>query len=447
MKYLTILFLFATTISINAQDIVVNGSGLPGTYSTISAAVQAANSGDKILVSNQAFPYQEDTLFIDKDITILPYSDITHIEFEGDIQITLDSISDLTLIGFDSPGTDIFTVFNDTTRNSLSTVNIVDCHFYYIFLDQPKTSLYLSYSTASRVYFSHGDIIGNTITQKLILGIHDYSSYGSINGTLENTYKNQLGSTYNMSACDLFENNVRFGNVETYSDTCNIIANSLYHVVMNTKDFAFNIKNNSCSQDYQDPIMVFLCCPTATGVNQIINNALFLNGHNSYNNYNVKMNLAYCSTGSIYNFSDVTVNILNNDGKYILQIDRPESNYSEYNLSNLTTSNNKGVVAYNDYNSIYSEITHLDTVMFKVGPTNSNNTNPNPSPAHLNLDLTPNTLGKEGGSDAWSNYHPNGNVGFGTMTGSKARITYLNLPTQIFDPNNIQIKAKAVHGN
>ena len=120
MKYLTILFLFATTISINAQDIVVNGSGLPGTYSTISAAVQAANSGDKILVSNQAFPYQEDTLFIDKDVTILPYSDITHIEFEGDIQITLDSISDLTLIGFDSNSTDILTVFNDTTRNSLS---------------------------------------------------------------------------------------------------------------------------------------------------------------------------------------------------------------------------------------------------------------------------------------------------------------------------------------
>jgi len=85
--------------------------------------------------------------------------------------------------------------------------------------------------------------------------------------------------------------------------------------------------------------------------------------------------------------------------------------------------------------------------MFKIGPNNSNNTNPNPSPEFLNLDLTPNIIGKEGGSDAWGNYHPNGQAGFGTMTGSKARITYLNLPTQIFDPNNVQIKAKAVHGN
>jgi hypothetical protein len=31
--------------------------------------------------------------------------------------------------------------------------------------------------------------------------------------------------------------------------------------------------------------------------------------------------------------------------------------------------------------------------------------------------------------------------------GGKARITYLNLPTQIFDPANIGVKAKAVHGN
>ena len=72
MKNLTILLLLVATITVNAADIVVNGSGLAGTYTTISAAVQAANEGDKILVSNQAFPYQEDTLFINKGVTILP---------------------------------------------------------------------------------------------------------------------------------------------------------------------------------------------------------------------------------------------------------------------------------------------------------------------------------------------------------------------------------------
>jgi hypothetical protein len=73
--------------------------------------------------------------------------------------------------------------------------------------------------------------------------------------------------------------------------------------------------------------------------------------------------------------------------------------------------------------------------------------NHNPSAEYLDLDKSPNTPGKDGGSHAFNNYNPSGTAGFGTMTGSKARITYLNLPTQIFDPNNIQIKAKAVHGN
>ena len=71
----------------------------------------------------------------------------------------------------------------------------------------------------------------------------------------------------------------------------------------------------------------------------------------------------------------------------------------------------------------------------------------NPSAEFLNLDLTLNSRGKNGGSHAWNNYHPTGEAGFGTIGNNKARITYLNLPTQIFDPSNITIKAKAVHGN
>jgi hypothetical protein len=437
MKYLTILFLFATTISINAQDIVVNGSGLPGTYSTISAAVQAANSGDKILVSNQAFPYQEDILYIHKGVTILPYSDITHIEFEGDIQITLDSISDLTLIGFDSPDTDIFTVFNDTTRNSLSTVNIVDCHFNEINLDQPKTSLYLSYSTADIVRFSHGDIIGNKINNRMSLGIHDFTSYvsGSIQTNFEQWYYNYFNgnSSSYFSTCDLYENNVRFGNVETYSDTCNIIANNIVngYISLNTMDFAFNIRNNNFYIG-----SVKLSCSIDKGINQVVNNN---------NGGGLRLATAYCSENEMFNFSNVKFEVHNNNYQSSAVI-IDHSDYAGFPTSGIEIYKNS-ISAYNHSSDVESETPDISELLFNIGPNNNSNQNPNPSPAHLNLDLTPNTLGKDGGSDAWSNYHPNGEAGFGTMTGSKARITYLNLPTQIFDPNNIQIKAKAVHGN
>ena len=67
----------------------------------------------------------------------------------------------------------------------------------------------------------------------------------------------------------------------------------------------------------------------------------------------------------------------------------------------------------------------------------------------MDLDLTLNSIGVDGGSYTKDNIIGNQNTdpGFGSLSGSKARITYLNLPTQIFDPSNIRIKAKAVHGN
>ena len=456
MKYLTILFLFATTISINAQDIVVNGSGLPGTYSTISAAVQAADPGDKILVSNQAFPYQEDTLYIDKGVTILPYSDITHIDFEGNIEITLDSISDLTLIGFNSPDTDILTVFNDTTRNSLSTVNIVDCHFNDIFLDQPKTSLYLSYSTSNQVYFSHGDIIGNDLNG-IQVGIHDFSNATydrSYFLTRTTNYFNYSG-TWSPDACDLFDRSVDFGDVSVYSDTINIIANHFRYegISLLNSDFPVHIYNNSTFE-----IMLYLICPPSKGVNRIINNSIGGAGDP------IQFMLAYCNNGTqSHNIEHINLHILNNSmGNYCLYFKTPpaEGQYTENNLpiyssgiasynshdgNYLFTSNNFNTYNQNNYYSS-STTNPTNTTVLQLGP-GTNNGNINPSAEYLDLDKSPNTTGKNGGSNAFNNYNPSGTAGFGTMTGSKARITYLNLPTQIFDPNNIQIKAKAVHGN
>ena len=151
-------------------------------------------------------------------------------------------------------------------------------------------------------------------------------------------------------------------------------------------------------------------------------------------------------------------------GNYSLYFKDPSSNNSQYNENNMPISS-AGISTYNsgsgasyyfdsnnfqsyNSNSSYSSnpSSPSNTTVLQMGPGTSNN-NYNPSAEYLNLDLTPNTAGKEGGSHAFNNYNPSGSAGFNTMTGSKARITYLNLPTLIFDPSNIQIKAKAVHGN
>ena len=180
---------------------------------------------------------------------------------------------------------------------------------------------------------------------------------------------------------------------------------------------------------------------------------------------------------------------MNNENNEYVRIWAPEytPNTSDYAALPVYS---KSIRAYNEYSYFINNdggggnVTGLDTALFELGPNyyiNSDNPNiTNPSLAHLNLDLTQNTPGIHGGSHAWINYHGSGQVQTeatlqdvidatflaqtdpyyninnndnsweqaGNMPpGSKARITYLNLPTQIFDPANIRVKAKAVHGN
>jgi len=524
-KLFTILLLLVAFISVKAADILVNSSGLAGSYTTISAAVQAASAGDRILISPQIMPYQEDSLVIDKDLTLMPYATNSFVNFEGSIQLTLDSIANFTLIGFrgDNDFKNLFSVINDTATNSLSVVNIVDCMIYNIRMDQPKTSLYLSYSEIYYLAFSHGDIIGNKL-HYMYFGNFDYSSaasqsvissdcsgytgQGFINCILKAPYffwsasmqpeNNLNNSNYHSTECDLFADYIPFGNVDVYSDTCNIIAN--FFNGNNSGIAPFNFFNLDFPVNYSNNYVdgksyYYLLAPTAKGTNQFINNIF-------YDTYHY-WNLAYCPTNSLFNFADISVHWLNNAGNNDFKFWSPNVGANSANYAALPTVNNS-LMAYNTYQNCEEDGSSgasgmCDAFFSEIGPQSNINSGDevfNPSLAHLNLDLTQNTPGVDGGSNSWFNYHgvtcsyipssgywgnntaasstppsntelllqqilenaggaqnnfPESELTYnnaGNMPpGGKARITYLNLPTQIFDPANIRVKAKAVHGN
>ena len=473
-KLFTILLLLVAFISVKAADILVNSSGLSGSYTTISAAVQAASAGDRILISPQNLPYQEDPLVIDKDLTLMPYSTNSFVHFQGDIHLVLDAISSFSLIGFrhdnipffaaQSPESSISSSINDTSINSLSIVNIIDCKVKEIRLDQPKTSLYLSYSYVSDVYFSHGDIVGNYFYGNgiggLFLGNYIYSSVASsLAGTDQPFWNNGSNSQINrlnqlplVSECDMNNNHMPFGNVNTFSDTCLIVANRFranhMAITIFTKDFAFDIRNN-LMDNADNRIWLYSVSPPSIGVNQIINNDL----HGGYSS--IRFCLSYCSSNGSYNFSDAVVNVLNNQHGTI-QILPPNISPSIGSYSSLPVSPIKSILAYNTSNTTTTENgaygSGVDAALYEIGPETSPTISEgplNPSLQYLNLDLTPNSTGIHGGSHAWSNYHGTSDpLAAGYMSfSSKSRITYLNLPTQIFDPANIGVKAKAVHGN
>ena len=169
---------------------------------------------------------------------------------------------------------------------------------------------------------------------------------------------------------------------------------------------------------------------------------------------------SYCPTNSLFNFGDVAIHHMNNNRDGGAQLSAPESNPNSSLYANLPITVNS-IHSYNNQYTGYrgSEANGFGEAFFQYGP--NDNDEANPSLAHLDLDLTTNTQGPDGGSDAWINYHGviaelfpstgvydyNFEVAGNMPPGSKARITYLNLPTQIFDPANIRVKAKAVHGN
>ena len=494
-KLFTILLLLVAFISVKAADILVNSSGLSGSFTTISAAVQAASAGDRILISPQIMPYQEDSLVINKDLTLMPYATNSFVSFEGRMYLTLDSIADFTIIGFRGNQFDALqSVFNDTSINSLSVVNIVDCEIEAIRLDQPKTSLYLSYSEVKYLAFSHGDIIGSRITGNIFFGLFDYSQVASGGSTCSeygsNAWRceawmpsyywenyansNDLNESNEITECELFENAVSFGNVDVYSDTCNFIANWFdgYAIICFSQDFPFNFRNNK----FDNKPVIYLAAETAKGTNEIVNNHL----SSTY------LHLAYCPQGNLFNFSDVTINVLNNKDHNYINIYSPTTSPNTTDYAALPIYS-QGICAWNSNNLNYGNSSTVVDALFELGQnydyTGGVYTRQNPSLAHLNLDLTLNTPGIHGGSHAWINYHgydqvqteatlqdvidatfqanydPYTYYDFGSNndeshmqagrmpTGTKARITYLNLPTQIFDPANIRVKAKAVHGN
>ena len=513
MKHFLLFFVFNLIyIYSYSSDILVNNSGADGTYLSIEEAVEAAENGDRILISPSDFPFNIDTLVINKNLTLMPYSSNSFVQFKGNINLILDSITEFTIIGFRFNseyewGIDnLYSTMTDTSRDFLSTINIIDCKILNIRMDQPKTSTYLSYSEVSRIAFSHGDIIGNKL-HKIYFGNFDYG-HSNIQPLLNcnyeesecvmdapmkywsfgNSYYNNLNNSLS-SECDLFSKYVPFGNSDVITDTCNIIANYFAgnsgDIYFFNLDFPFNFRNNYIKESRS---FVFLTAPTSRGVNQIINNVFYYGDISSC--------FAYCEINEKFNFSDVRIEVLNNyfdDHVYFHSPSNSDNDY--YSFQFLNESNFS-------YNNLPATADNFAVAFFNDGPTGSlpSNGNPkgegNPSLKYLNLDLTTNSIGTEGGSHAWSNYHGlhlsfdwrinrwgNPNLNFGNEVteidllqdlvdynlngylgdvddgelnynyagriseGGRARITYLNLPTQIFNPSNIKVKARAIHGN
>lgn len=450
---LTLAMAFGAINSGFAADLYVNNSGQSGTYTTIQAAINAASTGDNIYVS-PLNSYQE-SLSITKSIRISSSVSGSRIIVTQDIKISPLANILVELIGIE--GTDVLLDTQTSTLgpNSRGRAIITDCSFHDINLDTDYLTLVVvKCSLSGTLTGRHGKVIGNTITEKII--IND-------------------------------EPNIGIG------DTVLIKANNVSgHIVTNTDDHSVIIQNNKANR-----ILVSNWRAGVTITGLISNNTVLNNDKQRYASFN------RCSSASAnyYNNSDwwihfktgnINIDIaatnqdvsnmsINNNIVYALEEykdryggsgcnDYVINAYAAFAVSgNVPVTFPKleyNIFVYNGRNYIYNSYNrdYLVTVLpgdLNISPSwpriftswqtpglgtdteilNFGKDKGSPSPKFFDADLTRSDIGHLGGDNSWEMFH-----GANSVSGA-AYIIGLDLPSEIWPGQTVNLKAEAVHTN
>ena len=423
-----------------AADLYVNNSGQSGTYTSIQTALNVASSGDRIFVSPFGI-YTED-LTISKSITIAPSVTGSNVVLNGSITFWPFANDTINLIGINGIKCDLTTNTISATVNTKAVINITGCTFSgNITLIHDAIVVNTFYSTCRSLYLKYGQTVANKITDDLRY----------IDGP--NT---------------------------VLSDTNFIVANLIgRYLDYQTDDFYYRISNNRCRRLY-----ITRAVYNSNVYNYITNN--WINDERGNNYYGIRFD--FQSTGD--NFSNVVVTgnvihsihtdgdplgehvqivyfhgptstVLSNSNSPVIFYNkglistvhntRSPLKYATYSSGNVTGSANE---AYNSFSTErntsmngYLDYSGTDYRYQVLSPSDKSKVSGleffvdlnAPTTEYYDLDLTRGDLGTWGGPYSWDNY-------WNTNDGN-ARIIDINLPSEIWPGQTVNLKAEAVHTN
>lgn len=467
MKKLLFFIISLLTINANAADLYVNSSGSTGTYATLTLALAAANSGDRIFVST-VNPLVEN-ITIDKSITIAPHTSGDYFILDGTINIKKDPI-EVRIIGVDCSGGINVNAPGTATETNRCNVYIVDSKLSSatgdIYANSETVSLNVFYCDLPNgtVSFQHGKIIGSTIdgfyvnpggtyqgdttfiiankilTDRSYLRYVAHSPQQSSSTTYDhlNFVSNYIdnSSHHYYIANNLFQLNQTiyfygssgslsyrqpFPNLRIYSNVSdtggNLIANN-YFINQNSDNYGTQSTYDRYSPHYGDNLQLWY--NKNHGSTSIVNNFFKKNyrgGSSSFekNRYNI---------GTGYTTNSSAQLIRNNIFSY-QSSDPPSGNAQVYSGSQLPMDPSNYFLGYNgvDANGAYT----LGNNLGELGIT------------YYDIDMTRNDIGTYGGPHSMDNY-------WDTTSTGKARVFGLDMPFELWPSQNPTIKADAVHG-
>ena len=400
MKNLFTFFFILISVNILAAIRFVdpNLSSGNGTthFNTVASAVAASQDGDEIVLT--AGSYNENTLAISTSIKLYAQNVGDAVTFNFDINIT--GKAGLNIEIFDINFGSMYSQNTGSWSSNRPKVYITESSASTIDLNDIYWDLYLFQSSATDVYFKSGAIVKSSITN-----LYNYDDDGTQSGRtkiIANTVSSKTVITNDSRYVLLANNSLKHlyfkGWKQTNSDqldNSNLIINN-------------NFSSNS-----------YICFATYTVSNY---NIIFSNNTNSGTIYYLN-NYVHGSTNNAYRFGSESYS----------------THGSDYSTAQLILNSTDGFFqwSYNTFTPVFNngggaELTRIS------GVTGSDTGHP--SHFFYDIDMSRNDVGTGGGPYSTTNYP--------TSSGSaKAYIYYLDMPTDLFPNDNIQINAEGYHKN
>ena len=385
-KYLFYALVCVMSIGkIKAADLYVRDMGAGGAYSTISAAITAANNGDRIIIKPKIgnVPYLEN-LSINKSLTFVSETNFSKYYVQGNIAIVPAAGRVINIHNMYAFQSSLGTTSTSFTGGRC-TVNIVNCIVdSAIDMDNTKNVTTNVYgSTCSNLYFVHGKIIGN-----------------------------------NCGTILLYNDATPLATSEIY-----ITGNKTYQMTLETVNYPINVLNNDISNPNGNPFIINDFKPGST--NTIQNNNI---SAGSYHTMVINAG-SVSTTGNIIIRNNILNSTSSTANKISVSMAAPTV-IANYNLSSTTfLTSGVDIQSNNINNASYNlDLTNLTSsgAIINAGM---------PDEEYQDLDLTRSDIGPLGGSNSWANYWP-------SNAENKPRVVFLNTPRRVYQ-GTTSIQAEA----
>jgi hypothetical protein len=420
------LAVFGWNHSLQSADLCVAEFGAGGCYATITAALAAANDGDRILIVPKPglAPYAE-ALTINKSVTLMSNVEGEMWAVAGTITIVPAVGRKVTIMHMHSANGDI-TASGNSPAGARCEVNIVNCEFAAgnVNFDYNYFNLNLISSKIlnGHVRYRFGNLIGNEITSGSLSAMYYWYGYSTV--YLNTDVQSTNDTLY-------FVGNI----VRTHASS-----STLYDIVgfATTSQFVHAYNNYVAATNTFGYSGYHLCGinflyhkASTAGTNIVENNTFYFNPNNQYYTYPV-----YVSTNASTSNFDVRNNVswapnLSSPGSYHLYRFAGTTTSVSLYYNHASPSGGLNGIANNGTNNLNSNTTfNTTTAVLNSGSQAINGGHPGPH--YYDLDLSTNDAGARGGSFSLENFHP--------ITGA-ARVYFVKAPRSL--PQNYQLNLRA----